>query len=83
MDYRSLNSATKKAAYPMPDSKDIFDRLEGSSIFSTLDCASAYWSIPVREEDKDVQRSYQRGDISNSTGCHSGFVTLKLLTREQ
>ena len=53
VDYRSLNSATKKDAYPMPDSKDIFDRLEGSSILSTLDCASAYWSIPVREEDKE------------------------------
>ena len=38
----------------MPDAKDIFDRLGGSSVFSTLDCASAYWSIPVREEDREL-----------------------------
>ena len=53
MDYRSLNSATKKDPYPMPDSKDIFNRMDGSRVFSILDCASAYWSIPVREEDKE------------------------------
>ena len=54
VDYRGLNSVTKKDAYPMPDAKDIFDRLGGSSVFSTLDCASAYWSIPVREEDREL-----------------------------
>lgn len=37
----------------MPDSNDVFDRMGGSQIFSTLDCASAYWSIPLREEDKE------------------------------
>ena len=43
-DYRCLNAATKK---------DVFDRMEGSEVFSTLDGASAYWSIPVREEDRE------------------------------
>ena len=37
----------------MPDSNDVFDRMEGSWIFSTLDFASAYWSIPLRKEDKE------------------------------
>ena len=39
--------------YPMPNARDIFDRMGGSYVFSTLDCASAYWSIPVHEEDKE------------------------------
>ena len=53
VDYRDLNAVTKKDAYPMPDSNDVFDRMGGSWIFSTLDCASTYWSIPLREEDKE------------------------------
>ena len=50
--YRELNTANKMDAYSMLNPKDIFNRMGGSQIFSILDCASAYWSIPVRDEDK-------------------------------
>ena len=51
IDYRELNDLTKKDSYPIPEMKDILDKLHGSEFFSTLDGASAYWSIPIAEED--------------------------------
>ena len=50
VDYRDLNDVTKRDAYPMPDSRDVFDRMGGAAVFSTLDGASAYWRVPVKEK---------------------------------
>ena len=53
VDYRALNDLTRKDAYPLPEIKDILDKLHGCEYFSTLDGASAYWSIPIKEEDRE------------------------------
>ena len=53
VDYRDLNRATKKDAYPAASWQDILDKMAGSRMFSFLDGASAYWSIPIREEDRE------------------------------
>ena len=53
VDYRALNDQTKKDSYPLPDVKDILDKLQGSTFFSSLDDASAYWSIPIVEPDRE------------------------------
>ena len=52
VDYLSLNDVTIKDSYPFPEFRDIQDKLSGSKFFSTLDGASAYWSIPIVEEDR-------------------------------
>jgi hypothetical protein len=39
--------------YPLPDIKSNFT-LTGSKYFTLLDIENAYWSIPIREEDKDI-----------------------------
>ena len=52
VDYRKLNAVTKKDSYPLPLIQDIFDRLEGATIFTTLDLKSGYWQIPVAEQDR-------------------------------
>ena len=52
-DFRSLNDVTKKDSYPLPHIKDVIDQMEGARFWSTLDAASAYWSIPLAEEDKE------------------------------
>ena len=51
VDFRALNSRTKKDAFPIPKTQDCLDALEGASLFSTLDITSAYNQIPVRAED--------------------------------
>ena len=53
VDFRDLNDVTKRDAYPMSDPRDVFDRMGGATVFSTLDGASAYWSVPVKEKHRE------------------------------
>ena len=55
IDYRRLNSVTKKDAYGTPQIQAILDRLHGFSYFSVIDISAAYWGVPVRE--KDVEKT--------------------------
>ena len=52
-DFRGVNDVTKKDTYPLPHIKDVIDKMAGSQYWSTLDAASAYWSIPLSETDKE------------------------------
>ena len=52
-DFRGLNDVTKKDSYPLPHIRDVIDKMEGAKFWTTLDAASAYWSMPVVEEDKE------------------------------
>ena len=52
-DFRGLNDVTKKDTYPLPHIRDVIDKMHGSKYWTTLDAASAYWSMPLREEDKE------------------------------
>ena len=51
VDYRKLNAVTVGDCHPLPHIQDIFDALQGSSIFSTIDLRSGYWQIPMAESD--------------------------------
>ena len=53
VDFRRVNSVTKKDAHPMPRIDEILDQLGGARYFSTLDLASGYWQVPLREEDME------------------------------
>ena len=52
-DFRGVNEVTKKDTYPLPHIKDVINKMAGSKFWSTLDAASAYWSIPLSESDKE------------------------------
>jgi Reverse transcriptase (RNA-dependent DNA polymerase) len=51
IDYRRLNALTVRESYPLPRMDDFIDSLGDSRIFSTLDCDSGYWQIPVDPAD--------------------------------
>lgn len=53
LDYRRLNDVTKKDAYPLPNIQDVLDRMAGAKYWTTLDCASGYWAVPLEEADKE------------------------------
>ncbi|GJR03477.1 putative reverse transcriptase domain-containing protein [Tanacetum coccineum] len=51
VDYRELNKLTVKNRYPLPRIDDLFDQLQGSSVYSKIDLRSGYHQLRVREED--------------------------------
>ena len=52
VDYRKLNSVTRKDAYPLPRIDDTLTSLAGSSWFSTLDLLSGYWQVEMAKQDR-------------------------------
>ena len=53
VDYRKLNAVTIRDSYPIPRMDECIDSLGEATIFTTLDCNSCYWQIPVAEADKE------------------------------
>ncbi|GJV48164.1 putative reverse transcriptase domain-containing protein [Tanacetum coccineum] len=51
IDYRELNKLMVKNRYPLPRINDLFNQLQGSSIYSKVDLRSGYHQLRVREED--------------------------------
>ncbi|GJX46460.1 putative reverse transcriptase domain-containing protein [Tanacetum coccineum] len=51
IDYHELNKLTVKNHYPLPRIDDLFDQLQGSSVYSKIDLRSGYHQLKVREED--------------------------------
>ncbi|GJU39176.1 putative reverse transcriptase domain-containing protein [Tanacetum coccineum] len=51
IDYRELNKLTVNNRYPLPRIDDLFDQLQGSSIYLKIDLRSGYHQLRVRDED--------------------------------
>ncbi|GKA55933.1 putative reverse transcriptase domain-containing protein [Tanacetum coccineum] len=51
IDYRELNKLTVKNRYSLPRIDDLFDQLQGSSVYSKIDLRSGYYQLRVYEED--------------------------------
>nr|GEU95524.1 reverse transcriptase domain-containing protein [Tanacetum cinerariifolium] len=51
IDYRELNKLTVKNSYPLPRIDNLFDQLQGSSVYSKIDLRSGYHQLRVQEQD--------------------------------
>ncbi|GKF18737.1 hypothetical protein Tco_0063655, partial [Tanacetum coccineum] len=51
IDYCELNKLTFKNWYLLPRIDDLFDQLQGSSVYSKIDLRSGYHQLQIREED--------------------------------
>ncbi|GKD44155.1 putative reverse transcriptase domain-containing protein [Tanacetum coccineum] len=51
IDYRELNKLTIKNRYPLLRIDDLFDQLQGSSVYSKINVRSRYHQLRIKEED--------------------------------
>nr|GEY65447.1 retrotransposon protein, putative, Ty3-gypsy subclass [Tanacetum cinerariifolium] len=51
IDYRELNKLIVKNRHPLPMIDDLFDQLQGSSVYPKIDLRSGYHQLRVRHED--------------------------------
>ncbi|KAL0549512.1 hypothetical protein IC582_013996 [Cucumis melo] len=51
IDYRELNKVTVKNRYPLPKIDDLFDQLQGATLFSKIDLRSGYHQLRIKDRD--------------------------------
>ena len=51
IDFRKLNAVTKRDPYQLPMIDTLINRMEGCQFFSNIDVLSAFWNVPMAEED--------------------------------
>ena len=51
VDYRQLNKMTVKNKYPLPRINDLFNQLNGASVFSKIDLRSEYHQLRIKDAD--------------------------------
>lgn len=52
IDFRKLNAASEKDAYPLPHITATLDKLRGARYLSTLDLKSGYWQVPLTTDSR-------------------------------
>ena len=52
INYKPLNKALKWIRYPIPNKKDLLNRLSQARIFSKFDLKSGFWQIQIKPEDR-------------------------------
>ena len=83
-DFRYLNDVTKKDTYPLPHIRDVLDKMNGAKFWSTLDAASAYWSVPLAERDKEktafsVPRGKFEFNVTPYGLCNAGATYQRMM----
>lgn len=71
IDYRELNKVTVRNKYPLPRIDDLFDQLQGATVFSKIDLRSGYHQLKIKPEDVPKSAFRTRLDIMSFWLCPS------------
>ena len=52
INYKPLNKALQWIRYPLPNKRDLLNRLYSANIFSKFDMKSGFWQIQIKETDR-------------------------------
>ena len=52
IDFRRLNSQTKKDAYPLPRMQETMESMVGTRFFSTMDLKSGFWQVKIAKDSQ-------------------------------
>ena len=53
VDFRRLNSVTRKDSYPLPRIDDALDALNSTKFFSSMDLMSGFWQVEMESESRE------------------------------
>ncbi len=59
IDYRPINSKTRRDLYPLPRMDEILERVtsagdeKGDKFMTSLDLKNGFWQVPIREQDRE------------------------------
>ncbi|XP_022897573.1 uncharacterized protein LOC111411257 [Olea europaea var. sylvestris] len=71
INYRELNKVIIKNRYPLTRIDNVFDQLQGMTIFSKIDLRSGYHYLKIKEDD--IPKITFRIFHSNEDGCEHCF----------
>nr|GEV42378.1 putative reverse transcriptase domain-containing protein [Tanacetum cinerariifolium] len=81
IDYQELNNLTVKNRYLLPRIDDLFDQLQGSSVYSKIDSRTGYHQLRIREEDIPITAFRTR--MNKEEHAEHLKTILELLKKEQ
>nr|GEZ54726.1 transposon Ty3-I Gag-Pol polyprotein [Tanacetum cinerariifolium] len=73
-----LNKLIVKNHYPLLRIDDLFDQLEGSSVYSKIDLRSGYHQLRVHEEDLPKNEFMTRSSVYSKINLRSGYHQLRV-----
>ncbi|KAL0172163.1 hypothetical protein M9458_032474, partial [Cirrhinus mrigala] len=76
IDYKKLNQQVPLSQWPMTQLEQEIPRIRGATIFSTLDVASGFWTIPVHPDDQHILAFNLANRQYTFTRCPFGHIFL-------
>jgi hypothetical protein len=80
VDYRKLNKLTTKDKFPLPRIDDLLDSLEGQCFFTSLDCFSGYWQIPLDNKSCELTAFSTPSGVYSLMSCLLVYLMRRLFS---